>query len=68
MTLTILITAVITGIISLILRLFGIHDNIENDKKILKKMGLIKDKDKKIKLDDKNVKLRDNDILNKLAN
>lgn len=36
MILTILITTIITCLMSLVLKLFGINDSIENDKKILK--------------------------------
>ena len=54
MILTVLITGIATCLISLFLRLFGINDSIENDKKIL---GLNKNKnenDKKILGSNKN--------------
>ena len=40
MILTILITTILTCLISLILKLCGINDSIENDKKILKSCGI----------------------------
>jgi len=39
-TITILITTILTCFISLVLKIFGINDSIENDKKILKSFGI----------------------------
>ena len=63
MILTILITTAATCLISLILRLFGINDSIENDKKILRSFGM-KSKKSDEKMKDENLQDENDELKN----
>jgi uncharacterized protein YacL len=56
---TTLITTLLTCSISLVLKIFGINDSIENDKKILKSFGINRDNKNK---NDKNKNDRNNKL------